>query len=256
VWKSPAADACPARADRPMASLGEPGHRRPWRLRPSDSSGHLAHGFAHARRDECGPERLIPFSCEARASCLSYNNTWRMPVLAEQNGPVAQPLTRSRPSPPIGSWSRPFRPSCCSLPFSSLHPPLPPEGRRDGASMDVSEVVRGVEVQRDLHDGRGRRNGRNAPRDPQKASEEGQFSTCVTRTSPPAAVWSSRYGVVVWTASPLTMNVSRGVRVPGGSREGVTISRCSGAAAHTWPSPPGRRRSVAPSWPAGSPGPL
>jgi len=43
VWDSPAAAACPARADRLMASPGAPGHRRPWRLRPSDSSGPHPH---------------------------------------------------------------------------------------------------------------------------------------------------------------------------------------------------------------------
>jgi hypothetical protein len=50
VWDSPAADACPARADRLMASPGAPGHRRPWRLRPRDSSGPYPHLPGHRIR--------------------------------------------------------------------------------------------------------------------------------------------------------------------------------------------------------------
>jgi hypothetical protein len=35
--------------------------------------GILAHGFARARCEECGHERLIPFSCKGRGVCPSCN---------------------------------------------------------------------------------------------------------------------------------------------------------------------------------------
>ena len=43
--------------------------------------GILAHGFARARCDDCGHERLIPFSCKARGVCPSCN-TRRMAEIA------------------------------------------------------------------------------------------------------------------------------------------------------------------------------
>ncbi len=35
--------------------------------------GILAHGFARARCDDCGQDRLIPFSCKGRGVCPSCN---------------------------------------------------------------------------------------------------------------------------------------------------------------------------------------
>ena len=43
--------------------------------------GFLAHGFARARCEDCGHERLIPFSCKGRGICPSCN-TRRMAELA------------------------------------------------------------------------------------------------------------------------------------------------------------------------------
>ena len=43
--------------------------------------GTLAHGFARARCEDCGHERLIPFSCKGRGICPSCN-TRRMAELA------------------------------------------------------------------------------------------------------------------------------------------------------------------------------
>jgi hypothetical protein len=38
--------------------------------------GILAHGFARARCDDCGSERLVAFSCRGRAVCPSPDQVW------------------------------------------------------------------------------------------------------------------------------------------------------------------------------------
>jgi hypothetical protein len=40
-----------------------------------------AHGFARAKCEDCGHERLIPFSCKSRSVCPSWN-TRRMAEIA------------------------------------------------------------------------------------------------------------------------------------------------------------------------------
>jgi len=44
--------------------------------------GILAHGFARARCDECGTERLIAFSCKGRGVCPSFNTRRMVEVAA------------------------------------------------------------------------------------------------------------------------------------------------------------------------------
>lgn len=59
--------------------------------------GILAHGFARARCEECGLERLVPYSCKARAVCPSCN--------ARRMCEVAAHLTdRVLPHVPVRQW--------------------------------------------------------------------------------------------------------------------------------------------------------
>ena len=59
--------------------------------------GILAHGFARARCEDCGHERLIPFSCKGRAICPSCNSRRMAEVAAHMTDHVLPHL-------PVRQW--------------------------------------------------------------------------------------------------------------------------------------------------------
>jgi hypothetical protein len=59
--------------------------------------GILAHGFARARCDDCGSERLVAFSCKGRAVCPSCNTRRMVEVAAHLSDAVLPPL-------PVRQW--------------------------------------------------------------------------------------------------------------------------------------------------------
>jgi hypothetical protein len=59
--------------------------------------GILAHGFARARCNDCGAERLIAFSCKGRAVCPSCNTRRMVEVAAHLSDAVLPPL-------PVRQW--------------------------------------------------------------------------------------------------------------------------------------------------------
>jgi hypothetical protein len=84
--------------------------------------GILAHGFARARCDECGTERLIAFSCKGRGVCPSFNTRRMVEVAAHLNDEVLPPL-------PVRQW-------VLSLP-KRLRPFLPRDPALAGAVLRI-----------------------------------------------------------------------------------------------------------------------
>jgi len=68
--------------------------------------GILAYGFARARCEDCGHERLIPFSCKGRGICPSCNAR-RMCEVAAHLSPAPPTGLRPPPSSPAASTAPP-----------------------------------------------------------------------------------------------------------------------------------------------------
>jgi hypothetical protein len=140
VWDSPAADACSARADRLMASPGAPGHRRPWRLRPRDSSGPYPHLPGHRIRPP--RPRIDRGARRPRRSIRSSNTILRL----SSPGPP-RPIPWATGSPggsrrtPIASPT-PRTPRRLRPPGTHAPPPLP-RRRRPHAGLRSAVVAIG-----------------------------------------------------------------------------------------------------------------
>ena len=89
--------------------------------------GILAHGFARARCEDCGHERLIPFSCKGRGICPSCNSRRMAEVAAHMTDHVLPHL-------PVRQW-------VLSLP-KRLRPSL--EGNPDLAGAVLQVFLRAI----------------------------------------------------------------------------------------------------------------
>ncbi len=69
--------------------------------------GILAHGFARAKCEDCGHERLIPFSCKGRGVCPSCN-TRRMAEVAAHITDHVLPHLPVRRAPRTNLWCAAF----------------------------------------------------------------------------------------------------------------------------------------------------
>jgi predicted aconitase len=98
--------------------------------------GILAHGFARARCEDCGHERLIPFSCKGRGICPSCNTPlWvaKIATAARVPGHRRDQVTLTRSGGP--PWGRPAR--------LSARGSGSPQGRRARASARHRRSSRG-----------------------------------------------------------------------------------------------------------------